>query len=161
MKLKTKHFTKSPRIQFEKMKDPKLAEVFQAKVIGKFAALGIFDSDIDTLVHSLKDEQLATAEGVLGRQRTKIQPWVTNEVFDLSDQREQLKQKYTSTEAGLEYRKVKRDVRKKMKATQKERSEEQCKSIAKGMMLLTIPSRLSPRANSISQQSSKTAAKTS
>ena len=87
------------------MKDPKLAEVFQAKVIGKFAALGIFDSDIDTLVHSLKDEQLATAEGVLGRQRTKIQPWVTNEVFDLSDQREQLKQKYTSTEAGQEYRK--------------------------------------------------------
>ena len=69
MKLKTKHFTKSPCIRFEKLKDPKLAEVFQARVIGKFAALGIFDSDIDTLVHSLKDEQLATAEGVLGRLR--------------------------------------------------------------------------------------------
>ena len=40
LKLKTKHFTKSPGIRFylEKLKDPKIAEVFQAKVGGKFAA---------------------------------------------------------------------------------------------------------------------------
>ena len=79
--------------------------MFQAKVDGKFAALCILDSEIDTLANSLKEGLLATAEEVLGRRRTKIQPWVTNEVLDLSDQREQLKQKYTSTEAGLEYRK--------------------------------------------------------
>ena len=32
LKLKTKHFTKSPRIRFdlEKLEDPKIAEVFQA-----------------------------------------------------------------------------------------------------------------------------------
>ena len=36
----------------------------------------------------------------------------------------QLKQqKYTGTEAGLEYRKANREVRKKMKAAKKERSE--------------------------------------
>ena len=46
-----------------------------------------------------------------------------HKVLDPSDQREQLKQKYTSTEAGLEYRKVNREVRKKMKAAKKERSE--------------------------------------
>ena len=79
--------------------------MFQAKVDGKFAALCILDSEIDTLANSLKEGLLATAEEVLGRRRTTIQPWVTNEVLDLSDQREQLKQKYTSTEAGLEYRK--------------------------------------------------------
>ena len=48
-----------------------------------------------------------------------------------------------------------------MKAAKEEWIEEQCKSIEKGMMLGTIPSRLSPRAKSISQQSSKTAAETS
>ena len=79
--------------------------MFQAKVGGKFAALPILDSDIDTLANSLKEGLLATAEGVLGRQRTKIQPWVTNEVLDLCNQTEQLKQKYTSTEAGLEHKK--------------------------------------------------------
>ena len=83
MKLKTKLFTKSPRIQFEKLKDPKTAEVFQAKVGGKFAALYKLDSSTDTLANSLKKRLLATAEGVLGRLRTKIQPWVTNEVLDL------------------------------------------------------------------------------
>ena len=49
------------------------------------------------------------------RKRKKIQPWVTNEVLDLCDQRRQLEQqKYTSTEAGLQYRKVNREVRKKI-----------------------------------------------
>ena len=66
--------------------------MFQAKVGGKFAALYILDSEIDTLVNSLKEGLLATAEGVLGRQRMKIHFWVTNEVLDLSGQREQLKQ---------------------------------------------------------------------
>ena len=77
MKLKTKRFTKSPRIQFEKLKDLKTAEVFQAEVGRKFAALCILDSDIDTLANSLNEVLVATAEGVLGRQKTKIQPWVT------------------------------------------------------------------------------------
>ena len=94
MKLKTKRFTKSPRIHFEKLKDPKIAEVLQAEVGGMFAALCILDSDTDTLANSLKKRLLATAEGVLWRQRAKIQPWVTNEVLDLSDQREQLKEKH-------------------------------------------------------------------
>ena len=152
MKLKTKLFTKSPRIQFEKLKDPKIAEVFQSEVGGKFAALCILDSDIDTLANSLKEVLVTTATGVLGRQKTKIQPWVTNEVLDICDQRQQLQQKYTSTEAGPEYRKVNVEVRKK-----EEWIEEKCKSIENGMMLGTIPSRLSPRANSISQQSLKTA----
>ena len=78
--------------------------MFQAKVGGKFAAQCILDSEIDTFANSIKEELLATTEGVLWRQRTKIQPWATNEVLDLSDQREQLRQKYTSTKAGLEYR---------------------------------------------------------
>ena len=77
---------KSPLIRFEKLKDPQTAEVFQAKVGGQFAALCILCSDTDTLADSLKEELLATAEEVLGRQRTKIQPWVTNEVLDLTDQ---------------------------------------------------------------------------
>ena len=132
--------------------------MFQAKVGGKFAALCILDSHINTLANSLKKRLLATG---LGRQRTKIQPWVTNKFLDVSDQRQQLKQKYTNTEAGLEYRKVNREVRRKMKAAKEEWIGEQWKSIVRGMMLGTIPSRLSSRANSVSRQSFKTAAETS
>ena len=49
----------------------------------------------------------------------------------MCNQRRQLKQqKYTSSEAGLEYRKV----RNKMKAAKEEWIEKQCKNIEKGMM---------------------------
>ena len=40
----------------------------------------------------------------------------------------------TSTEAGLEYTKWNRDVRKKLRAAKEEWIEEQCKNIEKGMM---------------------------
>ena len=56
----------------EKLKEPKIAEVFQVKIGGKFAGLCILDSYIDTLVNSLKGRLLSTTEEVLGRQRKKI-----------------------------------------------------------------------------------------
>ena len=101
----------------------------------KFAALCIFDSNTNTLANSLEEVLFSTAEEVLGRQRKKIQPWVTNEVLDQCNQKWQLKQqKYTSTESGLEYRKVNREVSEKMKAAMEEWTEEQCKNVEKGMM---------------------------
>ena len=42
--------------------------------------------------------------------------------------------KYTSTEAGLEYRKVNREARRRMQAAKEEWTEEQCNNIKKGMM---------------------------
>ena len=76
---------------------------------------------MQALANSLKEGLPAKAEGVLGRQSKKIQPWVTNnKILGLSDQRQQLKQKYTSTDTGLEYRKVNREVRRKMKAAKEE-----------------------------------------
>ena len=99
---------------WKKLKDPKTADVFQANGCRRFAALCALDNNADTLANSLKEGLFSTAEEVLGRQGKKIQPWVTNEVLDLCHQRQQPKQqKYTSTEAGLEYRKVNREVRKK------------------------------------------------
>ena len=117
--------------------------MFQAKVGGTFAAL-------------------STAEEVLGR---KIQTWVTNKVLDLCHQRRQLKQqKYTYTEEGLEYRKLNRAVRKEMKTTKEEWIEKHCKNIEKEMMSGNSKKAykiLSPRPNSISQQSSETQLETS
>ena len=110
---------------------------------------------------------LSTAEEVLGRQRKKIQSLVTNSILDLCEQRWQLKQqKYTSAEAGLEYRKVSREVRKMMKSAKEEWIEEQCKNIDKGMMAgkqqgdLQHPQGSDQDPNSISHQSSETAAGT-
>ena len=69
--------------------------------------------------------RIATAEEV---------PGVTNEVLDLCDQRRQLKQQmYTSTEAGFEYRRVNRGVRRKLSAAKNKWTEEQRKNREKEM----------------------------
>ena len=108
--------------------------MFQAKV-GKFSAVCVFDSNVDTVANSIRKVLLSTAEEVLGRLRKKIQSLVTNEVVDPCHHRRQLKQqKYTSTEAGREYTEWNREVWKKMKAAKEEWIEEQCKNIEKGMM---------------------------
>ena len=55
LKLKTKRFARSLHIRFdlEKFKDPDTADVLQAKVAGRLAALCVLDSDVDTLSNSL------------------------------------------------------------------------------------------------------------
>ena len=73
LKLKPKGFTKSPPVRFDVEK--------RANRSGKFAALPVLDSDVDTRANSLKEVLLSTAEEVLWRQRKKIEPWVTNEVL--------------------------------------------------------------------------------
>ena len=62
---------KSHRIRFdlEKLKDPKIAEVFQAKVGGKLSALCVLDSDVDTPANSRKEGLLSTAEEVLWKRK--------------------------------------------------------------------------------------------
>ena len=136
LKLKAKRCPKNPRIRFdlEKLKDPKIADVFQAQVGGKFAALQILDKDVDTLANGIKDVLLTTAEEVLGRERKKIQPWITNEVLDLCDKRRALRpKKFLTDETRAEYKKAHNDVRKKMKTAKEDWIEEQCRSIDRGM----------------------------
>ena len=109
-------------------------EVFQAQVGGKFSALNLLDSDVDTLAGGIKEVLLTTAEEVLGRKRKRIQPWVSNEVLDLCDKRRELKRKRrTSNDTMALYRRVHREVRQKMRAAKETWIEEQCKAMDKGM----------------------------
>ena len=88
-----------------------------------------------TPLRAVSEKGYSTVEEVLGRQRKKVQPWVTSELLVLCDQRRQLKQQeYTSIESELENIKVSREVEKKMKAAKEEWTEEQCKNIEKGMV---------------------------
>jgi exonuclease III len=136
LKLKNRRTAKNPRIRFdlEKLNDPEIAEVFQAQIGGKFAALTTLDSDVDTLTNNIREVLLSTAEDVLGKERRKNKPWVTNEILDLCDKRRELRHdKYTSQESRTEYQKANREVRKKMKEAKEEWIEEQCDSIDKEM----------------------------
>ena len=168
LRLKDKRKPQNPRIRFclEKLNDPEIAEIFQAKVGGKFAALSILDSEVDTLASEIKEVLLTTAEEVLGRKRRKTQPWVTNEVLDLCDRRRELKgKKHTSDEARANYQKAHREVRTKMRAAKEEWIEKQCNDIEKGMeagnskqaysTLKALTKTSQPRANIIDNKDGK------
>ena len=65
----------SIRFDLEKLR---ISEVLQTKVGGKFLALCVLDSDVDTLANNLKEGLLSTAEEVPGRQRKKTQPTLSH-----------------------------------------------------------------------------------
>ena len=73
LKLKDKHCPKNTHIGFdlEKLKDPKVAKVFQAQVGRKFAALNLIDIDVEMLTGNIKEVLLMTAEEVLGKRWKK------------------------------------------------------------------------------------------
>ena len=70
--------------------------VFQATIGGRFAPLAALvdeDADLDTMVTHFNKAVTDTAVELLGKQRRKRKPWVTPEIFDLCDQRRDLKKK--------------------------------------------------------------------
>ena len=136
IKLKKRIQAQNPRIKFnvEKLKDPQIEEVFQAKLGGRFAALTLLDDDINNLTNNFNEAIHEVAEEVLGRQRKKRQPWVTNEILDLCDKKRDLKKtKHSSPEDATQYRKINSKVRAKMKDAKEEWINRQCKEIEEGM----------------------------
>ena len=136
LKLRRKRPNASPRIRFdlEKLQDPTIASAFQAQLGGKFAALNLLDSDINELAGGFRDAVLETAEVVLGRDRKKKCPWVSNAILDLCDKRKALKgAKHTGPEAAEEYRCANKMVRSKMKEAKENWISQQCEKIEKGM----------------------------
>ena len=119
------------KFDLEKLKDPTIAEAFEAMIGGNFAALTTLcddDRDIDTITNTLNAAVTDTANEILGKYRTVKKPWVTNDVLDLCDKCRELKKK-SDTEGAKEYRAINQDVKKAMKKAKENWIDEQCQSI--------------------------------
>ena len=106
------------RFDVDKLKDPHVAEVFQAMIGGKFAAVSILDSDmdLDTLTDTFSAAVTDTANEILGKHRPVKKPWVTAEILDLCDKRRELKKNNNDDAEGTtEYKTVNRQIKKGMK----------------------------------------------
>ena len=105
------------RFDVDKLKDPHVAEVFQAMIRGKFAALSILDSDMD--LDTLTDTfNAAVTDEILGKHHPVKKPGVTAEILDLCDKRRELKKKNNNkydAEGTTEYRTVNQQTKKGMK----------------------------------------------
>ena len=92
LKLKKIHHQKSPCIRFDikKLKDPEIANNFEATIADRFAALNLLE-EINVLTNNVKGVVQETVREVLGKERKKIQPWITNDILDLRDTRRNTK----------------------------------------------------------------------
>ena len=130
-RLKNSRKPTQPRIRFdlEKLNDPTVMSAFRATIGGRFAPLATLvdeDADLDSIVTHFNKAVTDTAAELLGKQRRKRKPWVTPEIFDLCDQRRDLKKKRGEPEGAKDYRETKRKIRTEMKMAKETWIQGQC-----------------------------------
>ena len=120
------------RFDLEKMKDPEVAEIFQAKIGGKFAALSILDSDMDMdmLTDTFNTAATNTANEILAKYRPVKKPWVTTDIFDLCAKRRKLKNKKNNKDRDgmAQYRVVNKNIKTGMQKAKESWIGEQCQT---------------------------------
>ena len=125
---------KQVRIKFalEKLKDPKIAEAFQAMIGGKFAPLTILEeknTTTETLTNKFNNAMTDTASVILGKHRHKKKPWITTKLLDINDKRRVLKRGKNSPGGTDKYREINKEMRTGMKEAKEKWIEEQCNEI--------------------------------
>lgn len=103
----------------KKLQGPKVEEIFNISVGGKFVALNMMSCDVDSRRKHYSCVT-STVQKVLVQQRKKKQSWVTKGNLHLYDQRMRLKkQRKGSLNAAFEYKAVNSDISKWIKAGRK------------------------------------------
>ena len=89
LRLQKNQKNKNPQIRsdIEKLQDPNIATHFIATIGGRFTALNFLEPNINNLVNSVGTAMRDTAKEVLSKSKIKHQPWVSNDVLKLCDQR--------------------------------------------------------------------------
>ena len=91
------------RFDFEKLRDPDVACIFQATIGGKLAQLiGLRDEDMDinTMITTYNTVVTDAASEIPGKESHRKNPWVTKDVLDLCDKRRDLKKKRYEAEGA-------------------------------------------------------------
>ena len=134
VRLKKINKPKNPRLKFnlDRLKDPTIAESFKATIGGKFAPLLALDEDVETMTSVFNTVLTETANEQLGKHRRKTQPWVTDKILDMCDERRDLKKHKNTTRAG-EYREINKKIRKNMTKAKEEWLENKCTEIEENL----------------------------
>jgi DNA-binding ferritin-like protein (Dps family) len=123
-KMKTNQSHTRIKLYLEKLKDPDVVQVFEARIGGKFAPLLLLDADgtdADTFIDTIITAVTETTNEVLDKKRTTKKPWVTPDLLKLCDERRDLKQfKFESDEGADKYRQADKQVKKSMLKAKKD-----------------------------------------
>ena len=120
------------RFDLEKLKDPEVAEMFKARIGGKFAPLTLLDTDdvdMDDLINKFNVAVTETANKTLGKYRHHKQPWVTSKILHLCNKRRELKKDKFTREGAKQYKAVNQQIKKGMVKARETWIEERCQEI--------------------------------
>ena len=117
------------RYALNKLKDVETLENYQITLGGRFQPLlQMMDIGIDDLWTETKKAVLETAESVLGKQRKTKQPYVTEEILDMCDEKRMLKPvRHKEEGKKKEYNRLKHQIEKKCRQEEVRQLEEKCK----------------------------------
>ncbi len=79
---------KNTRLKFnlDKLKDPNISSLFEARIWGKFGPLLLLEGDADVL-NNFNEVMTEVATDILGFSRPKTQPWATDDILNMCDTR--------------------------------------------------------------------------
>ena len=95
----------------------------------KFAALLTLDDGAEALTTKFNAVVTKRADEILGKNRRKTQPWVTDDILYLCDQRRNLKKAKSTTSGAEAYREVSKKIRKGMRVVKRRLDTKQCTEI--------------------------------
>ena len=93
LKLKVNRKPKTTRIRFDlnKLTNGKTADNYKDELEKQLKELDIHKYDLTTSYNKIEDIIIDSATRTIGKYRRKKQPWITNDILDLCDERRYLK----------------------------------------------------------------------
>ena len=136
-KLKKKEGHTIIKFDLKKLKDPGVAQIFEAKIRGEIRSTHATDNTgTDTLIdrHKFNTAVIETASEVLGKKRITKKSWVTPDLLKLCDERRDLKKtKYEIEEGAYKYRQADKQVKMRMLKAKKDWISDQFNDIEQNL----------------------------
>ena len=130
VRLKGSNKAKNTSLKFnlDKLKDPNISSLFEARIWGKFGPLLLLEGDADVL-NNFNEVMTEVATDILGFSRPKTQPWASDDILNMCDTRRLLKPQRKTPRGKIEYRKVNKQIKKGMKEAKQKWIDDQCEEI--------------------------------
>jgi len=121
------------RYDVEKLKDAKVKKEFCLKLSNRFAILEVEPTEevegssvLEQMNCNLEKAYNEAAKEILGNKRSKIKPWISQDAWDLIEQRKEVKKKINGTKSERikermreKYKEIDREVKKQIKKDKK------------------------------------------
>ena len=75
------------RLEFnwDKLKDPNIYSLFEARIGGKFGPLPLLEGDVEAITNNFNEVMTEMATDTLGFGRPKTHPWATDDTLNMCD----------------------------------------------------------------------------